>query len=128
MIANNQEKVIEKSIFPVSIEGMTNILNQMKYAICKIYKGNGKYGTGFFCQIFPNTNNYKTFLITSNYVVNENSISNDKKIQLTLKDGQTNVVLNIDESRKTYFSKTSGITIIEIKNTDNINCRNYFLE
>lgn len=125
MIANNQEKVIEKSIFPVSIEGMTNILNQMKYAICKIYKGNGKYGTGFFCQIFPNTNNYKTFLISSNYVVNENSISNDKKIQLTLKDGQTNVVLNIDESRKTYFSKSSGITIIEIKNSDNIR---YFLE
>ena len=117
--------MIEKPIYPVTIEGTTNILNQMKYAICNISKGNGKYGTGFFCQICPNTNNYKTFLVTSNYVINENSISNNKKIQLTLKDRQTNIELNIDESRKTYFSKTSGITIIEIKNTDNIKC---FLE
>ena len=125
MLGNNQEKMSEKSIFPVTIEGTTNILNQMKCAICKIYKGDGKYGSGFFCQIFPKTNNYKTFLITSNYVINENSINKDKKIQLTLKDGQTNIELNIDESRKTYFSKSSGVTIIEIKNTDNIN---YFLE
>ena len=128
MFGNNQEKqekITEKPIFPVTIEGTTNILNQMKYAICKIYKGDGKYGTGFFCQICPNTNNHKTFLITCNYVVNENSINNDKKIQLTLKDGQTNIELNVDESRKTYFSKSSGVTIIEIKNTDNIK---YFLE
>jgi len=125
MIGNNQEMMIEKPIFPATIEGTTNILNQMKYAICKIYKGDGKYGTGFFCQIFPNTINHKTFLITNNYVINENSIGNDKKIQLTLKDGQTNVVLNVDENRKTFFSKSSGITIIEIKNKDNIK---YFLE
>ena len=125
MLANSQEKMTEKSIFPVTIEGTTNILNQMKYAICKIYKGDGKYGTGFFCKSFPNTNNYKTFLVTSNYVVSENSINNNKKIQLTIKDGQTNIELTIDESRKTYFSKSSGVTIIEIKNTDNIK---YFLE
>ena len=30
---------------PITIKGTTNILEQMKKSICKIYKGNG---TGFF--------------------------------------------------------------------------------
>ena len=126
MFRNHQEMKNEKSIIPVTIEDTTNILHQMKYAICKIFKGEGKYGTGFLCKIYyPNTFNYKTFLMTSYFVINEKSISNNKKIKITLNDGKINVALNIDESRKTYFSKTFSVAFIEIKNTDNLK---YFLE
>ena len=43
------EKNIEKSPFPVSIEGVEQILFQMKNSICKIIKCDGDKGTGFFC-------------------------------------------------------------------------------
>ena len=115
-----KEMKIEKSISPVTIEGHINILNQMNYAICRIYKGEGKYGTGFLCKNSSNTNDYKTFLVTSYNVINENN----KTIQLILKDGKSKVELKIDQSRKTYFNQ-AGISIIEIKKTDNLQ---YFLE
>jgi len=59
-------------------------------------------------------------------VINKDIIeSNNNKILFTLYDDNYNRVLNLDESRLTYFSKNIDIAIIEIMNTDDIK---YFLE
>ena len=47
-----EEKMIDTSPVPVSIIGMEEILEQMKYSTCKItYKNEVSFGTGFFCNM-----------------------------------------------------------------------------
>ena len=45
----NEKKICDYPEF-VNIEGTETILEQMRKSICKIYKGNGESGTGFFCN------------------------------------------------------------------------------
>jgi S1-C subfamily serine protease len=61
------EKYITRSPNPVTIEGTTKILEQLKHFICKIYKGNG---TGFFCKI-NHKNKANTVLITNYHVIDD---------------------------------------------------------
>jgi len=73
--------LIEDQPIPVDIEGTKSILFQMENCICKIVKGNGQKGTGFFCKIpFPDEYNLLNVLITNNHVLNENDIKNNKII------------------------------------------------
>ena len=128
-----QEMNIENLPIPVTIERTSIILKQLKYCICKIIMGKG-HGTGFFCKInsnilFNKKNdifNYKTFLITNYHVINKDIIeSNNNKILFTLYDDNYNRVLNLDESRLTYFNKNLDIAIISIHHADEIK---YFLD
>ena len=100
----------------VSLEATELIINQMKRKIFKICLENGKKGTGFFCKI-PSINNKELkVLITNNHLINLEmeritiSINNDK----ILKEIELN-------DRIKYTNREYDITIIEIKETDNIN-------
>ena len=118
------EKYIENSPNPLTIEGTETILFQMKNCICKILSNDGKKGTGFFCKI-PYLNKLLPVLVTNNHILDENSISKDKKIEMTLNDDKKPLVINIDNSRIKFTNKELDITFIEIKKEDKIN---YFLE
>lgn len=114
------EKYIEKSPSPLSIEKMEKILFQMKYSICRIINNDGQKGTGFFCRI-PYNDNLIPFLITNNHVLNQNKISNGKRVEITINDGKKTIYFDIDDSRIKFTNKDLDVTFIEIKpNKDNI--------
>ena len=111
-----REKIIKNCPETVSLESTEIIINQMKKNIFKIYSNDGNKGSGFFCKIpFINNNELKV-LITNNQVINLEtekitiSMNNDKEIR--------KLELN---NRIKYTNKEFDITIIEIKEKDNIN-------
>jgi len=114
------ETCIEDSPNPLTIEGTETILFQMKNCLCKILGNDGKKGTGFFCKI-PYLKKLLPVLITNNHILDENKISKDKKIELTLNDDKKVLVINLDNSRIKIINKELDITFIEIKKEDNIN-------
>ena len=92
-----------------------NIANKVMKSICKIIiKNNDKisYGTGFFLNV---TNSLK-YLLTNYHVINQNSIGN---LELEIWN-QNRIKLNLDNRQIKYFEKPKDITIVEIKNTDEI--------
>ena len=88
----------------------------MKNSICKIYKCNG---TGFFCKISFKNKNFKA-LITNSHLINKEYIKNNKIIKISLNDDKEEKDLELNK-RKIFLSEIYDITIIEIKNSDNIN-------
>ena len=122
MINIIDEKFIENSISSVSIEGIENILFQMKKCICKIYKKDGNKGTGFFCRIpFPDYNNLLPALITNNHILGQNDIENHNIIDISLNNGQEEKRIKINSKRILFTAQDLDVTIIEIRpNKDNI--------
>ena len=111
-----KEKKLNKYPEIVSLESTDIIINQMKKYIFKICLNDGSKGTGFFCSIPFIDNKELGVLITNNHVINLEiekitiSINNDKEIkEIELKN------------RIKYTNKEYDITIIEIKEEDNIN-------
>ena len=103
-------------------------LGQIKNNICKIISSDGKKGTGFFCQIsFPQSSASIKVLITNNHVLSDKELSPEKTIQLKLYNEES-VNLSIGDSRKIYADKLFDITIIEIKNEDNLNIGDQLLK
>ena len=102
------------SPIPISIEGMENILNQMKYSVCKIYKDDGVKGTGFFCKI-KLKNSLLPVLITNNHILDDKDIDTNKIIEITFNDNKEFRNINIDKSRIKFTKKEIDITLIEIK-------------
>ena len=113
----NKEKYIEKYPSPVTFEKTLKILNQMQYCICKIFQYGGE-GSGFLCNINYKNINIKA-LITCNHILDEKYFQNYKKVFFCLYD-KKKISLSIDNDRMLYFNKDLDITIIEIKNNDNI--------
>ena len=111
-----KEKLIESSPRSISIEGTEKILSQMKNSICKIYKCNG---TGFFCKI-PFKNDYLKALITNYHVIDKDYIKNNDIIKISLNDDKERRDIKGLDKRKKFFDENYDITIIEIKNSDNI--------
>ena len=109
------EKHIEKSPIPISIEGIEQILFQMKNCVCKIIKCDGDKGTGFFCRIPINNLNLLPVLITNNHVLNQDDIQNNKKIEFTINDDKKSKSIKIDGTRIKYTNKELDVTFIEIK-------------
>ena len=116
----SQEKLLDNYPSPITIEGTTTILNQMKNCICKIKNEKGK-GTGFFCYI-PYNNDKLPVMITNYHLINENIINKNKVINVTLNDDEVDKSIIIDENRKIYANETYDTTIIEIRpSKDKIN-------
>lgn len=117
----DKEEYIEDSISEFEIEGVEQILFQMKYCICRIYKDK-KRGTGFFCKIpLKNNTNFLPVLITNNHILNENDIDIGRTIKITINNDKVIREIYIDSSRKKFTNINLDFTIIEIKpNTDNI--------
>lgn len=120
-----QEKFIETSPNPVTIDGTENILYQMKNCICRIISNNGIKGTGFFCRI-PYNDKLLPVLITNYHVLNDNIYKKNAKIELTLNDGKKAIILNLDNSRIKFTNQDLDVTIIEIKS--NLDKINHFLD
>ena len=121
----DKKRIKEKNkiVYPniISFESTQKIIEQMNDCICKI-KINNKQATGFFCKIpFPNKNNMKKVLITNNHIVNKELLYKDYiQIELTIKKDSKIKSLNVKDRLK-YTNRIYDITIIELKESDNIN-------
>ena len=105
------------------------ILKQLRVAICKIILGENdvNHGTGFFCLIpFPDFYNQIPVLITNNHVLDENHLKSGNKIKFSLQNDKIFYEIKIDKSRVTYTNQKFDFTLIEIKESDNLNVN--FLE
>ena len=112
----NPETNLDQSTIPISFENTEKILSQMKNCICKIYKNDGKTGTGFFCKVpYPNQSKLLKVLITNNHLLNEKDLENNNIIKYTLKDDKEIRKIEIDNNkRKIYTSEELDISLIEI--------------
>ena len=86
----------------------------------------GRKGSGFLCKIsIPETKNTLPVLITSIDLIGKKEIETPKKIEINL-DNNT-YVLNTNEKRKTFINEDKyKISIIEIKDEDNLNADSFF--
>ena len=108
----------------VTIKEIKLIKQLVEKCICKINLING-FGTGFFCKIpFLDSFNLLPVLITNFHILNEKEVQKD--INIIINDKKL-VLKKIDDSRKIYMNKEFDITIIEIKDSDNLN-EDSFLE
>ena len=80
---------------------------------------------GFFCYI-PFEGNLFPVLVTTNHVINEQYLNDNKEIKIAMNDGNIEYNIIMDETRKIYLNKDYDITIIEIKEKDGL--KNNFLE
>ena len=104
----------------ITHEKTKKIIQQMEKSICQI-KNENCYGTGFFCKIpFPDKDNFLPVLITAYHILHEEALNQiDKKIHITFENEQ---VFELDLNKRIkYTNKKYDITIIEIKENDNIN-------
>jgi len=113
-----KEISIKDSLVPISIKQTEIILDQMKNCVCKIHKGSIN-GTGYFLQASYN-NQLLRLLITNNHVLNEQDINPGNTIVMSLNNEQIFKEIKIDSNRKKYTNKDLDVTIIEIKDEDNI--------
>ena len=98
----------------------------MKNCICKIYKGEGESGTGFFCYI-PYENRELKVLITNYHVIDEKYIKEKNIIKLGINNDKIIINIPIEKDRKIYLSPANknDLAIIEIKEKDNLHEINF---
>ena len=118
MLEITQEKYINDSPLPVSIEGIEVILEQMKKCVCKIKKVD-ETGTGFFAKI-PYQFKFKYVLITNNHILSENDIQIGKIIKISMNNEKEYKTIKIGDKRLVFTNKAEDVTIIEIEEKDNI--------
>ena len=102
------------------------IKNQREKSICKIIinkesKGVG-FGTGSICSIRNGLKN-KICLITAYHVLGSDDLKIGNEIKLTFNDNDKTEIIKIDFPRTIYSDENDDITIIEIKDSDNL--KNY---
>jgi len=116
------EKNIKDSPESIPINTLKEIIEQREKSICKIKCNDGGIGTGFFCIIpYPDKFHQIPVLMTNAHIIKEGD--NEVKFSLKEKDYE----IKIKDSRKIYISEEYDITIIEIKEKDNIEI-NLYLE
>ena len=111
-------KNLKDSIEPVNIESTKTILSQMKHCICKIIIKE-RFKTGFFC-IIPFRKETIKVLMTNYQFLNEKDFKDNKKLNLSLYDEKEKLTIDLGIERETYFNKDYDITLIELKEEDNI--------
>ena len=93
-----------------------SIMNKALKSICKITVKTNKgiiFGNGFFMNI----DNSKRYLITSNHIISQKVIYDEILIEI---HNHKIMKLNMNNREIKYFASPKDITIIEIKNTDEI--------
>ena len=102
------------------------ILIQIQKCLSEILINNGKNGTAFFCKIpFPDSTHLLPVLMTDKNLLNDDNITKMKILEFTMHRRLFKISLDIN--RIIYFSQKYNITIIEIKENDNLDI-NSFLE
>ena len=109
-----EDSKLNEFSYIISHECNNNILNQMENIICKIKNNKNEQYTGFFCKIpYPDINNMIPVFISNNNIIN----NYDKEITIET----INFIKNIQlKYRMIYKNRLYNITIIEIKEEDNI--------
>ena len=115
-----EEKNIKFAPIPITLEKIEIISNQMKSCICKIKGGNTIIGTGFFCYI-PFRNEKIPILLTNYDILTNESIKENKRIELSLNNDKQIKIIDIDDKRIIHICKKYELIAIQIKNKDNIN-------
>ena len=118
-----KESIINNYPNVISYECTKKSLEQMEKTICKIFIKNIQ-GTGFFCKIpFPDKNNMIPVFITNSHIIDNNSLYNENAIiKIDIKEETIIKEMNLNNRMK-YINEDYDITIIEIKEKDNI--KNY---
>ena len=120
------EKQLDGHPKSVSVEALKKVIEILEKCICKIKISNG-CGTGFFSNIYLDDWESLRVLITNNHVLNQDDIKPGNKIKFSLNNEKEFFEIEIDEDRKTYTSLKYDVTIIEIKQKDNLK-KDSFLE
>ena len=118
-MSERKEVFIDEALSSVSIEQNEIILDQMKNSVCKIHLGT-KNGTGFFIQVTYNNQIFR-LLITNNHVLNDKDIEIGNILSISLNNRKIIKEIKFDSNRNIYTNEEKDITIIEIKDKDNIN-------
>ena len=124
---------LHKGTIKINNETQFNISTLLKFPlielknrkkVCEITIGK-EHCIGFFSKIpFPDLNNMLSVLITNNHIINKKLLFKDNTIIEINIEKETNIKkLNLNNRMK-YTNEEFNITIIEIKNEDEIN--NYF--
>ena len=90
-----------------------DIVNAVNKSICKISIKKNKNGTGFFMNISKTIK----YLITNYHVIKPDLINEDIEIEIW---NHKTMKLNLNNYNIKYFKEPEDITIIEIKNSDEI--------
>jgi len=112
-----KEKYLNDYPKPITLKSTENIFKQMKNNICKIHLKNGNKGTGFFCKIKYN-NESLSVLMTNNHILDNEILEKEENLTISINNKKKNIEL---KNRNKYTNVDYDITIIEIKNKDNIN-------
>ena len=118
-----QEKMITNTPEPQTVDEIRNALYQLQFSICKIFRANG---TGFFCYI-PYENIFLKVLMTNYHVIDEKFLKTNDNIKIGINDEKYFNDINLNVNRKIYLNKEYDLTIIEIKDKDNLNANIAFL-
>ena len=115
-----KESLLNRYPNVISYECTKKIIEQMEKFICKIKIGE-TIGTAFFCEIpFPNKNNMFPVLISNNHTINRDFLfNNGSELEIHIKEKKDIIKLNLDKRMK-YTNEEYDITIIELKETDEI--------
>lgn len=109
---------------PANVKQTTKILEQMKNCICKILISGKENGTGFFTTFSYKNKNYPV-LITNYHIIDNEYIKQNNSIKISFNDDQDSKSLLLNNDRIIYLSKIYDVTMIEIKERDNINSSNF---
>ena len=117
----NKESMLTGYPSTITYESTQKIIEQMEKSICK-FKIEEEQGTGFFCKIpYPNKNNMLKVFITNNHLINDILLYHENsKITLDIKSEKEPKIINLNNRLK-YTNIEYDVTIIEIKDNDNIN-------
>ena len=120
-MSENKESILRGYPNVISYECSKKIIKQMERNICKITVDENQ-GTGFFCKIpFPDLNNMLSVFITNNHIINKELLYKDNLIiEINIEEENNIRKLNLNNRMK-YTNKEYDITILEIKNEDEIN-------
>ena len=113
-IAKNKE-IIDVMEFPEKTE-------DAKQNILRLIVGNNAIGSGFLCKIYIEKDKPMPALITCYHVVDENYMKNNEILYFSYLSNKvkTEVVLDLNIKRIIYQDEYLDITIIEIKEQDNL--------
>ena len=115
-----KESLLNRYPNVISYECTKKIIEQMEKFICKIKIGE-TIGTAFFCEIpFPNKNRMLPVLISNNHTINRDFLfNNGSELEIHINEKKDIIKLNLDKRMK-YTNEEYDITIIELKETDEI--------
>ena len=122
--SNNQNLIVENKNQAQFSENEINILNQQILSICKIkYKVENQIfkGCGFFVEIEKEEIPFKYALFTSYYILNENDIKINNKIEIEYYNSNYQLnkkIIKIVGNRFTLTNKELGFTCIELFESD----------